>query len=561
MSSSNLDSLDQHQQSILIIIQSNSNQLKLKLSQSQNQILISPITKITNKNSLHQRIHQKFHSISSKLKSVNKFNYQIKINYLDILNSHLIHQDRHQIQILALNRKKSSKKIFNLIGSLENSISLSHAQKWVESLLFNAYEAQGVPRHRRILVISNPFSGSGKASKISSDTLEPILKASPAQFEIISTTHPGHAAQIAQEINIHDFNVVACISGDGLLHEFLNGLGRRPDAGHALKKLSLASIPAGTGNALATNHLGPKDYHRTCLATLNLLKGKTVPLDICSVTQLPSDSSEQPTRILSFLSTSFGLIADLDIGTEHLRWMGQARFIVGFIWGALINRRRLVRLDLQIIESDKKIIENKFQSLRSIDLVPQDQTNQTNSASDADADTNLALPPLKFGDIRTEIELGPDGHSSHGWFTIQDQITTFYSGTLPFMASSLLQFPAKIPGDGSIDLLIHRSPNRWRTLKCIDGADKGKTFKNVDYEFFKTKAFRLTPNPTPLPKNTSKNQNLKNSSFKTSPSYIVVDGELIPYKPIQVEIHDKLANTLTLTGSRLGLVGIPDKLL
>lgn len=40
-----------------------------------------------------------------------------------------------------------------------------------------------------------------------------------------------------------------------------------------------------------------------------------MPIDICSVTQ-------KDKRVLSFLSQAIGLMADLDLGTEHLRFMG-----------------------------------------------------------------------------------------------------------------------------------------------------------------------------------------------------------------------------------------------
>lgn len=38
-------------------------------------------------------------------------------------------------------------------------------------------------------------------------------------------------------------------------------------------------------------------------------------------------------RSLSFMSQSVGLMADLDLGTEHLRWLGSNRFIYGYLRG------------------------------------------------------------------------------------------------------------------------------------------------------------------------------------------------------------------------------------
>lgn len=36
---------------------------------------------------------------------------------------------------------------------------------------------------------------------------------------------------------------------------------------------------------------------------------------------------------ISFMSQTVGLMADVDIETEHLRWMGDLRFIWGFLRG------------------------------------------------------------------------------------------------------------------------------------------------------------------------------------------------------------------------------------
>ena len=49
-------------------------------------------------------------------------------------------------------------------------------------------------------------------------------------------------------------------------------------------------------------------------------------VDVFSVTQGGK-------RSISFMSQSLGLMADLDIGTENLRWMGDARFVFGFVKG------------------------------------------------------------------------------------------------------------------------------------------------------------------------------------------------------------------------------------
>ena len=101
------------------------------------------------------------------------------------------------------------------------------------------------------------------------------------------------------------------MSGDGVVHEILNGLASREDALDALK-MPIAPIPAGSGNALCVNLLGNKKLDDYAWATLGVIKGRAMELDLCSF-------SQGEKRIFSFLSVASGLVADLDLGTEHLR--------------------------------------------------------------------------------------------------------------------------------------------------------------------------------------------------------------------------------------------------
>ena len=47
-------------------------------------------------------------------------------------------------------------------------------------------------------------------------------------------------------------------------------------------------------------------------------------LDLCRMKQ---DGKE----VISFMSQTIGMMADLDLKSEALRWMGGARFVVGYL--------------------------------------------------------------------------------------------------------------------------------------------------------------------------------------------------------------------------------------
>lgn len=125
------------------------------------------------------------------------------------------------------------------------------------------------------------------------------------------------------------------------MHEILNGFAQHAESAKAFA-IPVAPIPTGSGNGLSLNLLGIEvhivsillknsdgffqDGFDVVAATLNAIKGKPMNVDVFSVTQGGS-------RSISFMSQSLGLMADLDIGTENLRWMGDARFVFGFIRG------------------------------------------------------------------------------------------------------------------------------------------------------------------------------------------------------------------------------------
>lgn len=88
-----------------------------------------------------------------------------------------------------------------------------------------------------------------------------------------------------------------------------------------------------------------------------------MPLDLASVLFLPSNR-----RQLCFLSIALGLMVDLDIGTENMRWMGDTRFVVGFIKGIINSKNFKCRLRLKVVESDKVEMARLAREAAKVDL-------------------------------------------------------------------------------------------------------------------------------------------------------------------------------------------------
>ena len=93
-----------------------------------------------------------------------------------------------------------------------------------------------------------------------------------------------------------------------LLAHVIQGLFRRPDWAEAIR-LPLCLVPGGTGNGLSAS----VGMWTPTQAAHALCKGHVLSMDVVSVLQPPHKAQ------YSFLSTTYGFIANVDIGTENLR--------------------------------------------------------------------------------------------------------------------------------------------------------------------------------------------------------------------------------------------------
>lgn len=231
----------------------------------------------------------------------------------------------------------------------------------------------------RFKVLINPFGGPGKAAAIWAREARPLFEAAHSVLDVEETKHSGHAKEIAEELDLEAYDAVICCSGDGIPHEVFNGLGNRTDAMQALKKIAVCQLPGGSGNAMCWNLTGTGS---ASLAALAIIKSVRKPLDLISITQ-------GDCRLLSFLSQSFGIVADVDLGTEDMRWMGGARFTVAFfqrLWGQTVYPCDVA---VKVAFDDKNVIREHYRRGGNIES----QMDYSQSS----------LPPLEFGDINSPV--------------------------------------------------------------------------------------------------------------------------------------------------------------
>ena len=104
-------------------------------------------------------------------------------------------------------------------------------------------------------------------------------------------------------------------------------------------------VPGGSGNGLAASILRAcSEEYGTVEAAFVIARGATQPIDISSV-HGEGASAQVPTPFYSFLSLSWGIVADIDIESETFRsCCGTGRFEVSTIQRSLCLRRYHGRL-------------------------------------------------------------------------------------------------------------------------------------------------------------------------------------------------------------------------
>ncbi|KAJ1906085.1 Sphingosine kinase 1, partial [Tieghemiomyces parasiticus] len=181
---------------------------------------------------------------------------------------------------------------------------------------------------RRVCVLANPYGGTSKALQHYERTVKPMFALARMESELKESTHADFAYEFGQSVGLKEYAAIVTLSGDGLLHMLINGIMSRLDWRDAIK-IPLGIIPGGTCNGLAKSI----DVGSVEAATLAVIKGRTHATDVMAVSR-PDGSVTY-----GHLNMLWGIIADMDIESEKLRWAGSLRMN---IWGVvrLLQLRR-----------------------------------------------------------------------------------------------------------------------------------------------------------------------------------------------------------------------------
>jgi len=97
----------------------------------------------------------------------------------------------------------------------------------------------------RFIAIVNPAAGGGRAAKLAATEIA-RLREQDLRIDVIASTGPGHASELAREAYDQGYRKFLAVGGDGTAHEIINGIFSRE---RAVQRVELGFLPLGTGNS------------------------------------------------------------------------------------------------------------------------------------------------------------------------------------------------------------------------------------------------------------------------------------------------------------------------
>ena len=359
-------------------------------------------------------------------------------------------------------------------------------------------------RKMKLLIFVNPASGTGQAINTYNKAL-PLLNKGNVTTRVVFTEYKNHAYDYVQNLKINEYDGIIVCSGDGIMHEIINSIFNRNDKDIFINNIILGVIPGGSANALCKVISNYNDDNNDLENFIYyILKGNSKYIDIQEYELLTEQNVSK--KIYSFLSLTWGIIADIDLESECLRCLGgEARFtIMGAIrWLWL----REIYGNLMILKEDSNVNINDIPSIKE----------------------NLS-----------------DEFISNNMEVFNDKFNLFLANNTKFISENNYTNPLSELDDGKNDILFLKNSDSGKFLlfkelvyylddgdMLFSDKDKKEFINGIHYK--KCKFFRLIPKINLTQNNDVNVSVLNNFTFSYS-----IDGEKYPICPIQCKTLNRV---------------------
>jgi len=284
------------------------------------------------------------------------------------------------------------------------------------------------------------------------------------------------------------------------------------------------------------------------------------------------------------LSLSWGVMADTDIQSDNYRFVGRYKYYIAGLIRIIFVKK--YHGHLYYLPEDSKAepsyelpdnleVYKAEREKRRLDRLKSRQSNNNEEMKTTDSSETLVNEKEKLEDNKNKsnysinhVNLGPKARYTNDnqitdeilkkdWIHDEMDFTSLSAVNLPFLSFDSLFGPEANPQDGMIDI-IYTDTLRVYNIMLDDGHGtyyKGK--RKDDYHVKKTKAFLLFPDNTKTGEGGDFGVGLVDSKGNRDLYHGIfdLDGEIIPYEPIRVEILPKFQNIYAPTGMDLNCMG------
>ena len=179
--------------------------------------------------------------------------------------------------------------------------------------------------------IVNPAAGGGRSAKLAAPAIA-RLRESGLRVDVIASTGPGHAADLAREAYDQGYRRFIAVGGDGTAHEILNGIFTHAGAN---ARISLGFLPLGTGNSFLRDFAAQNGAEAALRA---LLENRKRLVDLLRLTHSKGE-------IYAFNLMSIGFTADVaTLTNRHFKALGPFGYLLGVFLRVVQLRRRAFAL-------------------------------------------------------------------------------------------------------------------------------------------------------------------------------------------------------------------------
>lgn len=204
---------------------------------------------------------------------------------------------------------------------------------------------------QRVLLIYNPNAGKRQAELILNGVVLPGLRKRGIDCDVVATERVGHAREIGMTSDLRSYQAAVTLGGDGTFHELVNGILARKDG----QRVAVSLIPLGTGNGLSATlrqNMQRRGEEVSVWSELDsvlewslerIAGGRLASVDLLEVEVMNK-------RLVAVMQVYVGLLAELDLVAEPLRWMGPARFDLTSVW--MILRKQAHPLECKLTFAD-----------------------------------------------------------------------------------------------------------------------------------------------------------------------------------------------------------------